>query len=80
MILEVLQLWILYFKFKNDALKYYESLRTKPIKINKYSFDDFNNNYYFITMLFKDEKTEIFDYNLIMFISFLGYIKKKLAL
>ena len=61
----------------NSSIIYLKSLRKNTEKNDYFSIEDFNNNYNFYNMFFEDTKKESFDFNLIMFTSFLGDILLK---
>ena len=52
-------------------------MTTKPEEIEKYSLNLFREKYEFYKMLYYDTKKESFDFNLMMFMAFLGDILLK---
>ena len=58
--------------FTNAFMTYFRSLRKEPSEIIKFSLNDFNNNYNFFYKFFESAKNETYDFNLMMFFSFLG--------
>ena len=59
---------------KNSVIHYFKSLRKDPKDIQKFSVNDFNNNYNFYYLFFEDIKKDAFDFNLMMFFGFFGGI------
>ena len=64
---------ILFEIFINSLKTYFNSLRKEYNEIDKFSIDDFNNNYNFYFKFFENVKTESYNFNLMMFFSFIGY-------
>ena len=59
---------------KNSVVIYFKSLTTDKEKIEKFSINDINNNYNFFNLLLQNSKNDTFDFNLMMFMAFLGDI------
>ena len=58
--------------FKNSLYNYYKYLMNKSSEIEKMSLKDYMNQYEYYEMFYKDVKKETFDFNLMMFMAFLG--------
>ena len=58
--------------FKNSIKTYFSSIRKEKSEIIKFSIDDFNNKYNFYYMFFEQVKKESYDFNIMMFFSFIG--------
>ena len=63
--------------FLNSLFLFWKSLRSEPNEINKFSIEDFNNNYNFYSMFYEDAKKDPFDFKLLIFTNFIGYILLK---
>ena len=63
---------IMFQVFGNSFSNFFDSLRKAPDEIKKFSIDDFNKKYNFYYMFFENVKKESYDFNLMMFFSFLG--------
>ena len=63
---------VLFQIFKNSIYNYYQSLMKESHEIEKMSLKDYMNQYEFYEMLHNDVKKETFDFNLMMFMAFLG--------
>ena len=63
---------VLFQIFKNSLYNYYQSLMKESHEIEKMSLKDYMNQYEFYEMLNNDVKKETFDFNLMMFMAFLG--------
>ena len=63
---------IIFEAFTNAFVTYFYSLRKEYNEITKFSIEDFNTNYNFYYMFLQSVKKESYDFNLMMFFSFLG--------
>ena len=58
----------------NSLYLFWKSIKTDPNEINKFSIDDFNKNYNFYSLFYEASKKDPFDFKLLIFTNFIGYI------